>query len=590
MLNGSQIIKGRWKIVKKIGQGAFGEIYQSKNILTNEMVAMKVERVDSKKQVLKLEVTVLKKLQDCPYVCRFITCGRFNDYNYMVMELLGDNLSELRRRMPDGKFSLATTLKLGQHMLLAIEAVHELGYLHRDVKPSNFAIGLAPGKRRTTFIIDFGLSRRFLLGTGEVRPARESSGFRGTARYASINSHLCKDLSRRDDLWSLLYLLIEFARGSLPWRKLKDKDKIGETKIQFNNADLVADLPSEFLLFMQHLQSLQYADRPDYSYMKGLLVAAHKKVSPVEDPPLDWEVSPPPSPGRASVPVTPKSLASAGSSKPASPASRSRPMPNHSLDQADESVQGSALNTTAKGLNISMLRLSNSNIVSQPTDFSVGTPTAFMAQSTPPPKHARPTRPLPALPQLYISSLVDDSSPKGPQHRRAMSLPSNLPVNPDGGEAQSPPDSTPGKDGVGERPVNGQLPFRHNTLPAKVQRDQLMARSKSEVQQQQNAFQSAFMSSMFQSTSSRQQSMILEELKPLGPDAKLRHSLPEAEILAMTEVKIRLPDGPVSSSEPDYKMVPTTHSDNTASSHKSSHKLSKDAKKEAKCSRCCVIS
>ncbi len=53
----------------------------------------------------------------------------------MVMELLGDNLSELRRRQPDGKFSLPTTLKLGQQMLRAIEAIHDLGYLHRDVKP-----------------------------------------------------------------------------------------------------------------------------------------------------------------------------------------------------------------------------------------------------------------------------------------------------------------------------------------------------------------------------------------------------------------------------------------------------------------------
>jgi tau tubulin kinase len=94
-----------------------GEIYQAKNIITGENVAIKVERVDSKKQVLKLEVAVLKKLQDCHYVCRFITCGKFADYNYMVMELLSENLSEMRRRQLDGKFSLLTTLKLGTHRI-----------------------------------------------------------------------------------------------------------------------------------------------------------------------------------------------------------------------------------------------------------------------------------------------------------------------------------------------------------------------------------------------------------------------------------------------------------------------------------------
>ncbi|EFA81157.1 putative protein serine/threonine kinase [Heterostelium album PN500] len=154
----NSLIKARWTVIKKIGQGAFGEIYSGKNIINNEYVAIKVEKIDTKKQVLKLEVAVLKKLQACPYVCRFITCGRHGDYNYMVMELLGDNLSDLRRRQVDGKFSMTTTLKLGIQMIQSLEAVHDLGYLHRDVKPSNFAIGLGPNKRHITYLIDFGLN------------------------------------------------------------------------------------------------------------------------------------------------------------------------------------------------------------------------------------------------------------------------------------------------------------------------------------------------------------------------------------------------------------------------------------------------
>lgn len=257
------------------------------------MVAIKVEKIDTKKQVLKLEVTVLKKLQQCPYVCRFLTCGRYADWNFMVMELLGDNLSELRRRQydyqPDGRFSLGTTVKLGVQMMRALEAVHELGYLHRDVKPSNFAIGLAGVKRRTVYLIDFGLARRYLLANGEVRPARESSGFRGTARYASIYSHLQKDLGRRDDLWSLFYVLVEFAQGFLPWRRIKDKDQIGEMKMKINNAELVKDLPREFEQWMNYLQTLQYEDKPDYRYLESLLKQLGTQLSIDDNSLFDWE-------------------------------------------------------------------------------------------------------------------------------------------------------------------------------------------------------------------------------------------------------------------------------------------------------------
>lgn len=70
------------------------------------------------------------------------------------------------------------------------------------------------------------------MANGEVRPSREQSGFRGTARYASLNSHQGKDLGRMDDLWSLFYVLIEFVTGTLPWRKLKDKDQVRTQRLR----------------------------------------------------------------------------------------------------------------------------------------------------------------------------------------------------------------------------------------------------------------------------------------------------------------------------------------------------------------------
>lgn len=69
------------------------------------------------------------------HVCRFIGCGRNERFNYVVMQLQGRNLAELRRAQPRGAFSLSTSLRLGQQILKAIESIHEVGFLHRDIKP-----------------------------------------------------------------------------------------------------------------------------------------------------------------------------------------------------------------------------------------------------------------------------------------------------------------------------------------------------------------------------------------------------------------------------------------------------------------------
>eukprot|EP00736_Rhodelphis_marinus_P001530 Rmarinus@m.17399 len=294
-------IKGRWRLTEKIGQGAFGEIYQGVDLVTNDPVAVKLERWESQKSILRLEVAVLKKMQGCDLVCRFIACGHNHSFNYMVMELLGESLTDLRRRQPEQRFSLSTTARLGRQMLEAIRMIHERGYLHRDIKPSNFALG-RPVRRRVgdreycprfrCVMFDFGLARRYLTATGDVRPPREVTGFRGTARYASVHSHRMQELSRRDDLWSLLYVLMEFAQGFLPWRRVKDKEQIGKIKDQYNGPQLVELLPPEFLKFMQHIQSIEYADTPDYAYLDSLLKSIQIHEGVQDDAPFDWELPP----------------------------------------------------------------------------------------------------------------------------------------------------------------------------------------------------------------------------------------------------------------------------------------------------------
>ncbi|KAL9952140.1 hypothetical protein ACROYT_G039350 [Oculina patagonica] len=292
LLAPGDIVRQRWKIDKKIGGGGFGEIYRAYDLVTKDSVALKVESVNQSKQVLKMEVAVLKKLQGCSHVCKFVSCGRNENFNYLVMSLQGSNLAELRRSQPKGVFSQSTMLRLGFQILRSIKAIHEAGFLHRDIKPSNFAMGSSPDTCHSCFMLDFGLARQFTKGNGEVRPARGSAGFRGTVRYASINAHENKEMGRQDDLWSFFYMMAEFAIGHLPWRKIKDKEQVGKMKKAYDHQLFLKWLPPEFKQFLDHISKLKYEDKPDYKMLISTIEKAIAKKSIKESDPFDWEKMP----------------------------------------------------------------------------------------------------------------------------------------------------------------------------------------------------------------------------------------------------------------------------------------------------------
>lgn len=299
LIQPGQVVKDRWRIVSKIGTGGFGSIYEAYDCLSKESIAIKIESASQLKQVLKMEVAVLKKLQGHPHVCRFIGCGRTDKFNYVCMSLQGKNLAELRRSCTVSSsraaFSLSTTLRLGQQILRAIKSIHSVGFLHRDIKPSNFAMGRHPNNMRTVYMLDFGLARQYIstvsLGARrpEVRPPRPAAGFRGTVRYASVNAHRNIEMGRHDDLWSLFYMMVEFVNGALPWRKIKDKEQVGKMKQVYDHKLLLRHLPSDFKQFLEHIESLNYYTEPDYTMLFNIFDRCIKRRGIKLDDPYDWE-------------------------------------------------------------------------------------------------------------------------------------------------------------------------------------------------------------------------------------------------------------------------------------------------------------
>lgn len=213
----------------------------------------------------------------------------------MIMELLGKNLEQLFNEC-SRVFSQRTVLLIADQILKRIEYFHSKNYIHRDIKPENFLIGIG-SKSTSIYIIDFGLSKLYKdpITNGHI-PYAERKNFTGTARYASISTHIGIEQSRRDDLESIGHMLIYFAKGSLPWQGLqatskKEKyQKILNKKMVTGIENLCNGLGGEFAQYMKYCRSLKFYDTPNYSFLLNLFRERYVKEHYDDEISFDWVI------------------------------------------------------------------------------------------------------------------------------------------------------------------------------------------------------------------------------------------------------------------------------------------------------------
>jgi len=288
-------VGGRFRLGRKIGSGSFGDIYVGTNVQTQDEVAIKLESIKSMHPQLLYESKIYKILAGGVGVPNVHWFGVEGDYNVMVIDLLGPSLEDLFSYC-NRKFSLKAVIMLADQMISRIEYVHAKNFIHRDVKPDNFLIGLGK-KANMVHIIDFGLAKKYRdPKTQQHIPYREGKNLTGTARYASVNTHLGIEQSRRDDLEAIGYVLMYFNRGSLPWQGLKavgkkeKYQKIMEKKMSTPVELLGKHSPCEFVTYLNYCRSLRFEDRPDYAYLRRMLKDLFFRENLQFDFVFDWTI------------------------------------------------------------------------------------------------------------------------------------------------------------------------------------------------------------------------------------------------------------------------------------------------------------
>ena len=278
---------------EKLSQGGFGCVYNA--TYKNHSVVVKTSLKEKKDKYILEEHKILKLLQKDSY------CGipKVGDIFLMegrqsfMMQKLGSDLFELRRKTADKKFSLETTLKVTLQALEILKYVHSCGIIHNDIKPGNFMTGLK--NRNKIFLIDFGFAESYLKNGTHV-PCEDKNKIKGTLTFNTVNCLNRRTLSRRDDLESLAYTLIKMRTGKLPWeeftrnKEMEKKEKIKIT-IRFKDfpaEDICKGMRKEFETFLTAVGSLEFEEEPYYDKYYEMFEGLLKNKGFENDGKINW--------------------------------------------------------------------------------------------------------------------------------------------------------------------------------------------------------------------------------------------------------------------------------------------------------------
>ena len=297
------------KIIEQIGEGAFSKLYSAYDFRLKKHVALKIEKNNNEKTLLKTEFEIynsLLKLPCIPKMYNFIKNitkeqNENKQINCIEMELLGKNLLLFKKTF--NYYNNILVCDILQQCLSCIKNLHNFGFIHRDIKPSNFCLKKEDEKNIilnyknniyfkhdiNVYLIDFGLVKKINENKNENQDLNKR-GFIGTLTYASLSAHNKEELSKKDDLWSFFFMILDLFNENLPWRNLsyENEKEIIETKQK------CIEEPEKYLFLtntknnkeinniFNYIKNLKFENEPDYDYIHNQLsILKNKEIQKI---------------------------------------------------------------------------------------------------------------------------------------------------------------------------------------------------------------------------------------------------------------------------------------------------------------------
>ena len=268
------LLANKYKVEAKIGQGTFGTVFLGENIRTGEPVAIKME--PNEYSSLKNEARVLQYLQGCEGFPTIKWFGLHKSQQalpcyYTVMQLLDKSLNDLL--LANHRIPLPKVCLLGMQMFKRVETLHKKFLIHRDIKPDNFLLGANSAQdKEILYLIDFGFCKRYMDDFGNHVKARENNNsLIGTPAFVSLNVQMGYEPSRRDDIESVVFVMMQLYYGALPWTLKQNSAAVKHNSDTMKDMKTIGALKEMklhtcFFDLLENVRLLQYEDEPFYEF------------------------------------------------------------------------------------------------------------------------------------------------------------------------------------------------------------------------------------------------------------------------------------------------------------------------------------